>query len=414
MRKSVTRGQRSSDLRGVQLGAFFFSQIYLSYAYAIIRLFNQWSSEKSASMTKKRKKSKKLQVKFIRLALCGAALLFGGLVLAFQLRSHLVPKRPLLAHHAVAVVIAAKSPSPTIVVYPKPVVVVAPVATKTLPVRVPSKRLAVVPKSLPAVTAVPGSAVGHLVAVAPASAPLPAVSPTPGLGRGSGSPDTPSPTPTPTPPPSAPSAYYTSTNWSGYMSPAGNFTGLSGSWKVPKPTGNGHSTTADAAWIGIGGVTSNDLIQVGTTDFVSSSGQLSTAAFYELLPDSETIIPSLSIASGDIVTASLQLNSGDQWQITLADVTANETFTLGVTYTSSLSSAEWIEEDPSFASGGLVPFDHFGTISFTGSQATSGGVTQTAAAAGAQAIIMVDSGGNHIATPSNLAPDGQSFTVTGS
>ncbi len=198
------------------------------------------------------------------------------------------------------------------------------------------------------------------------------------------------------------------------MSPAGKFTAISGSWKVPNPGSNGSSTSADAAWIGIGGVTSSDLIQVGTDNTVSRSGQVSTVAFYEMLPDAETPIPSLNVTPGDVMSADIHLVSGSKWLITISDTTRSETFSITVNYASTESTAEWIEEDPSFASGGLVPFDVFGSVNFTNSLATSNGVSQDLVTSGAQQIIMINSHGHPVATPSAIGSDGESFTVTGS
>ena len=78
---------------------------------------------------------------------------------------------------------------------------------------------------------------------------------------------------------------YYSTNWSGYAALSGKFTAVSGSWIVPVVSGTSGVSTADATWVGIGGVSANDLIQTGTTNNVDSAGTVSTYAFYELLPN---------------------------------------------------------------------------------------------------------------------------------
>jgi hypothetical protein len=188
---------------------------------------------------------------------------------------------------------------------------------------------------------------------------------------------------------------------------------VSGSWTVPSVTGNGRTVTADAAWIGIGGVTSNDLIQVGTTEIVDPGGQVSFGAFYELLPAPETPIPSMTVGAGDAMSADISEQTPGHWQITIGDATRGETFTIAVGYDSSYSTAEWIEEDPSYASGGLVPFDNFGVVHFSGSKATADGASQTLGALGAQVIILVSGAGTPLATPSALSSSGQSFSVTG-
>src|SRR5258707_409862 len=55
----------------------------------------------------------------------------------------------------------------------------------------------------------------------------------------------------------------TALNWAGYVSQKGVYTGVSGSWVVPSVTSTSQNA-ADAAWVGIGGVLTHDLIQAGT------------------------------------------------------------------------------------------------------------------------------------------------------
>jgi hypothetical protein len=195
------------------------------------------------------------------------------------------------------------------------------------------------------------------------------------------------------------------------MSPAGHFTAVSGSWVVP--TVSGATGSADAAWVGIGGVTSGDLIQTGTDEFVGQGGQIEYEAFYELLPDVSQAVPNMTVHPGDRMSAEIHLVAGTQWQINLSDDTSGENFTQTVAYTSSLSSAEWIEEAPSYASGGLIPLDNFGSVSFSAARATQSGASKSMVDAGAQAIVMVSSKtGKPVASPSIPGADEASFHVT--
>jgi len=219
------------------------------------------------------------------------------------------------------------------------------------------------------------------------------------------------PTPTPTPSGSSTTTGYTSTNWSGYLATNAHFTSVSGAWRAPSPTGNGSSTTADSSWIGIGGVTSGDLIQVGTDNIVTSSGVVHTEAFYEMLPDVSQTVPGLTVGAGDSITASITETSPGQWNIIISDLTSGQTYNSTVTYTSSYSSAEWIEEDPSFSNGHLVPFDNFGSVVFN-SGSTVAGSSLTIAGAGGLPITLVNNSHQAIATPSALTADGGGFTVT--
>src|SRR5580693_2390477 len=52
-------------------------------------------------------------------------------------------------------------------------------------------------------------------------------------------------------------------NWAGYTASGGNFTSVTGTWDIPQISGSA-SPSADATWVGIGGVTTQDLIQAGT------------------------------------------------------------------------------------------------------------------------------------------------------
>ena len=254
-------------------------------------------------------------------------------------------------------------------------------------------------KTEPVVTPAPSSSVSGLTPTTPAS------NQTSNPGSGSNSP------PKSSPPPPTTTTSYTSTNWSGYLAAGGQYTAISGSWLAPNPTGNGSTTSADGTWIGIGGVLSSDLIQVGTQDSVSASGQIRTAAFYELLPGVSITIPSLSVTPGDHMSASINETSINVWQFTISDTTSNQTYTQNVSYSSTNSSAEWIEEDPGYSNGSLVPLDNFGTVYFSASITTSQGTVENLSTAGALPITLVNGSNQPIATPSSIGSDGASFDV---
>jgi hypothetical protein len=198
----------------------------------------------------------------------------------------------------------------------------------------------------------------------------------------------------------------TSRNWAGYVAQNGPYTTVSGTWTVPSVTGS-YATSADAAWIGIGGMSSSDLIQSGTQDIVDPDGQVSTSGFYELLPDAAITIPTVTVHPGDSVTVSIARQQLNRWQISFTDTTDRQTFKTTVAYTSSLSSAEWIEEAPSDGSG-TMPLANFGSVSFKHGASNHG----TIAKSGAQSLTMADDQGQTLATPSALSSDGASFTVS--
>jgi hypothetical protein len=210
---------------------------------------------------------------------------------------------------------------------------------------------------------------------------------------------------------SASTITYRSSNWSGYMTTGSRFTTVSGSWIAPSPAATSTTSSSfDATWIGIGGVTSPDLIQIGTSNIVSASGIVSSSAFYELLPAAAVTISSLPIAPGNRISASITEISANQWTVSITNLTLNQTYTMSLSYTSAHSSAEWIEEDPSYADGNKTPLDNFGTASFNSGLTTIGGVSLSIAAANASSITMVNNLGKVVAIPNNVI-DGN-FSVT--
>ncbi len=199
-----------------------------------------------------------------------------------------------------------------------------------------------------------------------------------------------------------------SRNWSGYAAAGGSFTAVSGTWIVPNVSAG--TTGMDATWVGIGGVTSRDLIQAGTQAVVHS-GQVSYSAFWETLPQVSQEVP-LTVNAGDAVSVSIARQSDGTWQIIIRDATNNQSWENSVTYQSSLSSAEWIEEAPGAGRRTLLPLDAFGSVTFTGARTVENGQTRTVAQAGGQPITMGSGAGQALALTSALAANGDSFSVT--
>lgn len=116
----------------------------------------------------------------------------------------------------------------------------------------------------------------------------------------------------------------TSGNWSGYaLSTAQTgqkYTKVALEWDVPTVS-TMSSFGCVANWDGIGGLTSKDLIQLGTQSCSDSSGT-AYDIWYETLPASETPITTLTIQPGDQVLATLQLLNGDTNTDTQAETAA--------------------------------------------------------------------------------------------
>jgi hypothetical protein len=199
-----------------------------------------------------------------------------------------------------------------------------------------------------------------------------------------------------------------SSNWSGYAANGGTFTSVTGTWTVP--TVSATSAGADATWVGIGGLTSDDLIQAGTQAMVDGSGTVAYSSWIEMLPAASRTVP-LTVTAGDSVTVTITQQAGNDWLIAMKNNTTGGAYNITVQYSSSNSSAEWVQEAPSVGRG-LVPLDMFGTVQFAGASAVRDGKTMSASALGAKAITMINGQGQAVAQPSTIASDGSSFTVT--
>lgn len=203
-----------------------------------------------------------------------------------------------------------------------------------------------------------------------------------------------------------------SRNWSGYAATGGTFTAVSGTWTVPQVSASSSAGSADATWVGIGGVSANDLIQAGTQAAVNGSGQVSYTAWLEMLPQTPQPV-TLTIQPGDVISVSISQTTAGSWQVSISDQTTAKSYQTTVQYSSSLSSAEWIEEAPSSVSSRarVITLDDFGRVQFQGASTELNGQQVTIAQAGGQPITMYGQSGA-IATTSALGSDGASFTVT--
>jgi hypothetical protein len=174
---------------------------------------------------------------------------------------------------------------------------------------------------------------------------------------------------------------FSTSNWSGYAiahyQTGQNYTSAKGTWVVPTVTfGLTQSATNEeysATWVGIGGFCMNalcsrvdrSLIQLGTSQYVSSSGVTSYFAWYEMLPQAPVTITTLAISPGDNITASVQCVSPcsgkkQNWQLSIKNNTTNQTWAQTFSYSSSLASVDWIEEAP--VSSSVLPLADFGVV----------------------------------------------------
>jgi hypothetical protein len=211
-----------------------------------------------------------------------------------------------------------------------------------------------------------------------------------------------------------------SNNWFGYnqgaLEQGGTlFHAITGDWTVP--TASAHTKGQDAyssTWIGIGGgcldatctTTDNTLIQTGTEQDVDTSGHASYSSWWEIIPGPSLTISNMTVGAGDHMHADIHetVANSEVWQITLTDVTRNESFTTTVPYPSTHGTAEWIQETPLLlgTNAGFSALPNLTTTAFD--LGTANGAA--AALKPSEQMQLVDGSGRVIGSPS--APDSDS------
>jgi ketosteroid isomerase-like protein len=229
----------------------------------------------------------------------------------------------------------------------------------------------------------------------------------PGTTRPS-TPQSPGTSTSPAPRPGVTPSQDTSHNWSGYAATGSKYTSVTGTWTVPQVSSNG-AAGVGATWVGIGGVSSRDLIQAGTQETDGGAGRVQYSAWVETLPQASRPVP-FAVHPGDSVTVTISEQSTNNWSIDFTNNTTGKTYHTSTRYTSSHSSAEWVVEAPS-SGNGILPLDNFGNISFTDASATQNGQTVNLSQAHAQPITMLGGQGQKLAVPTGIGSDGASFSV---
>lgn len=197
-------------------------------------------------------------------------------------------------------------------------------------------------------------------------------------------------------------AGWSSSNWSGYAVSGSSFTSVTGHWTVPAVSPS-RKATYSSDWVGIDGFNNSSLIQTGTeSDYYNGSAHYD--AWWEILPAAETVIPSISVQPGDVMTASVTQGLGSTWTITIID-SRGGSFTTTQTYTGPQTSAEWIEEAPTVG-GRVAPLAHYGLATFDPGTVNGGNPLLTASDGG----VMVQKG-SQVSTPSNPDFDTDGFNA---
>lgn len=205
------------------------------------------------------------------------------------------------------------------------------------------------------------------------------------------------------PPPTAPFGEAQSRNWSGYFATGGPFTSVSGTFNVP--TISAAATDADTSeWVGIDGANNESLIQAGVEEFYShSQNQIQVRAWWEILPDFEKFVP-ITVSPGDQVTIAIGEQSNGSWLIQIDDSTNGQRWQTTQSYSGPLTSVEWIVEAPTNGVSGQI--EALGVYSPPVTFTTLG---ETGTVTGLDEVVMVDTQGGPVSTPSPFGPTG--FTV---
>ncbi|GMA49752.1 hypothetical protein GCM10025857_11090 [Alicyclobacillus contaminans] len=215
---------------------------------------------------------------------------------------------------------------------------------------------------------------------------------------------------------SLPQGTQASGNWAGYITePTGGqrYTSVSGSWTVPNISGSQNGIAAQ--WIGLGGVSSQDLLQMGTIEQYVN-GTVEADVFWEKLPAAAQNI--MTVPVGSKINAKISKASGSTWDVTFTATTpSGQTLSktipvqLSASYAANIgTSAEWISEDPSTEQNRLYPLANSGTVQFT--SALVDGQPISATGNQVEPVALVDSSGDVLIAPSALGSDGASFTTT--
>ncbi len=169
-----------------------------------------------------------------------------------------------------------------------------------------------------------------------------------------------------------------SQNWAGLIQTGTDETSVAASWSVPASfSSQPRPDSAVGEWVGLGGVNSKSLIQIGTITTVGAKGTPVTKAFWESIPKSAVM--AAVIPPGTSVTASISpvADAADRWLLTLT-AASSTTPLLSTTVTLSTSqaqgiqtSADWITEAPSTANKTQLPLAPLASTTMTALSANS-------------------------------------------
>jgi hypothetical protein len=211
-----------------------------------------------------------------------------------------------------------------------------------------------------------------------------------------------------------------SSNWAGYSIGGPRFASAVGSWTQPETDcddGPGDAGRQTALWVGVGGMStsSNSLEQTGTVS-ECVDGKTRYGAWYELVPAPSVPI-SLKLDAGDRIAGAVQVH-GTEVTVELKNESTGEGFSKTLSMaTRDLSSAEWVVEAPTSATGSKIArLAEFTPARFTHAKATTttghtGGIADPAWTA--TRLQLTPNGGNigKVAAAEPVWANGHSFAV---
>ena len=202
-------------------------------------------------------------------------------------------------------------------------------------------------------------------------------------------------------------------------------------------TGKKQSTTYSSTWVGLDGYDTGTVEQIGTEQDWTGGGQ-QNYVWFEMYPSGAYEIEGFPVDPGDSISAQVQYVGQNNvlvgrgksnvrggrgrsveesvFQLTIKNTTKNVSFSVPTSYTTVTSaaraSAEWVAEAPT--SWEILPLADFGTVSFSGCNATSTGSSGKPEAVSfwpSDPLTMIDPAGGQ-ATPSSLLDKGTVFSVS--
>jgi Peptidase A4 family len=163
-----------------------------------------------------------------------------------------------------------------------------------------------------------------------------------------------------------------SANWAGYAVAGGNgaFRSVSASWTEPKVNcARVHGRRFSSFWVGLDGVTSMSVEQLGT-DSDCRGTRPAYYAWWEMFP-----LPSVNISNpvhaGDHMSASVTFRGAGRFALFIKDSTRHWSHTFIRVHAEARSSAEVIAEAPALLIGGIPVIQNlanFGTVRWTASR----------------------------------------------